>query len=105
MNAKRIIHISLVAVLALVLVLGSVTAWLATAGKRAPVTVPEPAYWPTDGWRSTTPEAAGYSSPAMSDALQEMHKQGLAIDSLLIVRNGYVVVDAYFAPYDGSFAI
>jgi CubicO group peptidase (beta-lactamase class C family) len=32
-----------------------------------------------------------------------MQYKQLAIDSLMIVRNGYVVLDAYFSPYDGSF--
>ncbi len=104
MNARRIIHIGLVTVLALVLGLGGVTAWFATAGMRAPVTVAEPVYWPTEGWRTTTPEAAGYNSRAASDALQELHRRGIAIDSLMIIHNGYVALDAYFAPYDGSFA-
>src|SRR5512143_3073393 len=103
MNTKRIIHISLVTILVLVLGLGAATGWFATSGLRAPVTVPKPAYWPTDGWRTTTPEAAGYDSQVISDALQEMHDKGVAIDSLMIVRDGYVALDAYFAPYDGSF--
>jgi len=104
MNAKRIIYIVLASILVLVLVLGGTVAWYATSGFRPPVTVAEPAYWPTNGWRVTTPEAAGYSSRVASDALLEMRQKGVAIDSLMIVRNGYVALDAYFAPYDGSFA-
>lgn len=32
-----------------------------------------------------------------------MREEQISIDSLLIIRNGYVVLDAYFYPYDGSF--
>ncbi len=104
MNAKRVIQIGLAAVLVLVLVLGGTSAWFATAGMRPPVQVADPDYWPTEGWRTTTPEAAGYNSQAVANALQELHQKGVAIDSLMIVHNGYVALDAYFAPYDGTFA-
>jgi CubicO group peptidase (beta-lactamase class C family) len=32
-----------------------------------------------------------------------MQNPGIAIDSLLVIRNGSVVLDAYFEPYDGTF--
>jgi CubicO group peptidase (beta-lactamase class C family) len=68
----------------------------------APGQVAAPAYWPTGGWRSSTPEEQGIDSVKLAEGLLAMREQELDIHSLLIVRNGYVVVDAYFYPYDGS---
>ncbi len=103
MNTKRIIKTSLIVVLALVLALGSTAARIMTAGRRPPVQVAEPDYWPTTGWRTSTPEEQGYSSARLSEGLQGLKEKGIGIDSMLIVHNGYVVLDAHFAPYDGTF--
>jgi CubicO group peptidase (beta-lactamase class C family) len=59
-----------------------------------------PAYWPTNGWRSTTPEQQGLDSAKLAEALDYIRQHDLNIHSLLIVRNGYLVLDAYFYPYD-----
>lgn len=61
-----------------------------------------PAYWPTQGWRSTTPEQQGLDSNKLADVLDYIRERGVNIHSLLIVRNGFVVLDAYFYPYDGT---
>jgi len=61
-------------------------------------------YWPTDEWRTGTPEEQGFDSVALSQELQKLRDAGVTIDSLLIIRNGYVFLDAYFAPYDGTFS-
>jgi CubicO group peptidase (beta-lactamase class C family) len=68
----------------------------------APEQVTAPAYWPTGGWRSSNPEEQGIDSVKLAEGLLAMRKQDLDIHSLLMVRNGYIVVDAYFYPYDGS---
>jgi CubicO group peptidase (beta-lactamase class C family) len=59
-----------------------------------------PAYWPTNGWRSSTPEQQGIDSVKLADALDYIRQHDINIHSLLLVRNGYVVLDAYFYPYD-----
>ena len=58
-----------------------------------------PDYWPTQAWRISTPEAQGVDSGLLAQAVDLIREQGLAVDSLLIVRHGYVVLDAYFYPY------
>jgi CubicO group peptidase (beta-lactamase class C family) len=63
--------------------------------------VPVPDYWPTEGWRSTTPEAQGMDSAKLADLLLAVGDSEVDIHSLLIIRDGYVVVDAAFYPYDG----
>jgi CubicO group peptidase (beta-lactamase class C family) len=67
-----------------------------------PAGVPRPDYWPTDGWRNSTPEAQGISSDGVADMLQTIREKNIPVHSLLVIRNGYLVVDATFYPYDGQ---
>ncbi len=57
-------------------------------------------YWPTHGWRTTAPEQQGMDSDKLREALDYIQQRDLNIHSLLIVRNGYVVLEAYFYPYN-----
>lgn len=65
---------------------------------------PTPAYYPTQDWRSSSPEEQGVDSAKLADALLAIRQKNLNIHSLLVIRNGMVVVDAYFYPYDGKTA-
>ena len=56
-------------------------------------------YWPTDGWRMSAPEDQGMHSNVLADMLEKVQESGHNIDSISIVRNGYLVSDAYFYPY------
>ena len=56
-----------------------------------------PTYWPTQGWqRTTTPEEAGIDSAKLAEALLTIREQEIDIHSLLVIRDGAVVLDAYF---------
>ncbi len=62
-----------------------------------------PDYWPTEGFLSTTPEEQGMDSARLVDmveAYQADHEKNPAnsIDSITIIRNGYVVADIYLNP-------
>lgn len=59
-------------------------------------------YWPTEGWHNSTPEEHGFDSAKLAEALLTMREQNINIHSLLIVRDGEVLLDAYFYPYDGT---
>ena len=56
-------------------------------------------YWPTNAWRHSTPEAQGMQSQPLADMLAEIKKISHRIDSVTVIRNGYVVLDAYFHPF------
>lgn len=56
-------------------------------------------YWPTDGWRTSTPEQQGLDSEKLAEALDYIQEKDINIHSLLIIRNGYVVTDVYFYPF------
>jgi CubicO group peptidase (beta-lactamase class C family)/acetyl esterase/lipase len=60
------------------------------------------AYWPTTAWRTTTPEEQGMDSAKLAQALLTIRQRQIPIHSLLIIRDGSVLLDASFYPYDGS---
>ncbi|MFZ6031375.1 MAG: serine hydrolase domain-containing protein [Chloroflexota bacterium] len=57
-------------------------------------------YWPTAGWKTAPPETQGLSSARLAAGLQGLRARQLPIDSLLLIRNGEMVLEACFAPYD-----
>jgi CubicO group peptidase (beta-lactamase class C family) len=69
----------------------------------APTTMPINEFWPTNGWRTSAPEEQGLDSIKLAEGLQSLQEKQVGIDSLLIIRNGYVLLNAHFYPYDGSF--
>jgi CubicO group peptidase (beta-lactamase class C family) len=69
---------------------------------RPPDGAPEPDYWPTDGWRSAPPETQGFDSAILADALLSLREEGVPVHSVLLIRDGYLLLDADFYPYDRS---
>jgi len=57
-------------------------------------------YWPTDGWRIATPEAAGIDPTKLDEMIEAINSRGIGADSLMVIRDGYIVSDVYFAPYN-----
>ena len=56
-------------------------------------------YWPTETWRTSTPEEQGMDSQKLAQMLAAIQQQHLSLHSLLIIRNGYLVSETYFEPY------
>ena len=94
--------ILIIAVILVLIPAGSLVR-LATGGLRTPARVPAPDYWPTNGWRTSSPEAQGFDSAKLAKGILALHEKQVGADSLMIIRNGYVILDAHFAPYDGTF--
>lgn len=67
--------------------------------------VAEPDYWPTSGWRSSTPEAQGMDSEILAGMLEDVSDHATRLHSVLVIRNGYVVTEAYFHPYTSDVKI
>ncbi len=55
--------------------------------------------WPTRGWRTSTPEEQGLNSNTLAEAVEFVMREKVRAHSLLVIRNGFVAVDAYFYPY------
>ncbi len=56
--------------------------------------------WPTYGWQTSAPEEQGMDSSALAKLVTNGENRNY--DSLLIVRHGRLVVEAYYAPYTGD---
>ncbi len=62
-----------------------------------------PNYWPTEGFLSTTPEEQRMDSTKLVEMVkfyEEDHAENPtnSIDSITIIRNGYIVADIYLDP-------
>jgi len=66
--------------------------------------VPEPDTWPTEGWQTAPPETQGFDSAKLADGLRAIQEDGTRVHSLMLIRDGYVLLHANFYPYDGSTA-
>ncbi|MDD5083131.1 MAG: serine hydrolase [Dehalococcoidales bacterium] len=73
-------------------------------------------YWPTRGWRTSTPEEQGMDTGGLIEALDFLTKKDhgpapeqlffttrdiskVNVHSLTVIRHGYLVTDVYFYPY------
>ena len=52
-------------------------------------------YWPTDGWLNATPQEQGMNEDLLTEMMDHIQAQSIRIDSISIVRNGYLVFDKY----------
>lgn len=57
----------------------------------------DPDYWPTSGWRTSSPEEQGISLQNLNQMENYIDDENIwhYIDSLLIIRNGYLVYESY----------
>ncbi|MGB8330394.1 MAG: serine hydrolase, partial [Polyangiales bacterium] len=55
-----------------------------------------------NSWPTSPPEEQGFDSAALAEVLEQIDAGDLPIDSVQIVRNGVLIVDAYFFPYLGD---
>lgn len=64
----------------------------------------EPPYWPTEGWKISTPEKQGIDSEVLVKLLDYIRERDLSVHSIQVIRHGYLVLDVYFYPYTGETA-
>lgn len=55
----------------------------------------QPDYWPTDEWSSTIPELQQMASGSLIAMQSYIEENDLPLDSVLVVRNGYIVYELY----------
>src|SRR5438046_1461440 len=82
-------------------IIGTLAAGLAGVGA-VPRAAAQEVYWPTHGWRRSSPEAQGMDSRVLAEAFDYIRQRKIPIHSLQIVRNGSLVLDAYFWPFQDS---
>ena len=59
-----------------------------------------PDSWPTGKWRTSSPEEQGMDSRVLQTMLERIKSQNYSIDSITIIRNGTLVLDAAVYPYN-----
>lgn len=57
--------------------------------------------FPDANWRRASPESQGLDSAVLAEALDFVRIKRIPLHSFLIVRNGVMVLEAYFWPYRG----
>ncbi len=56
-------------------------------------------YWPSQAWRSSTPEEQGMDSVQLARLFEHIQQDQINIHDVLIIRNGYIVAEAYYPPF------
>ncbi len=56
-------------------------------------------YWPAEAWRTSTPEEQGMDSQKLEELIATIQVRNISIHSFLVIRNGYIVSEAYFGSY------
>mgnify|MGYP001056266325 FL=1 len=60
-------------------------------------------YFPANQWRTATPESQGGNSKLLAKGIREIEKNYSGqINSVTVVTNGYMVLDAYVPPFDAN---
>jgi CubicO group peptidase (beta-lactamase class C family) len=57
-------------------------------------------YYPDDAWKISTPEEQGIDSKIILEMLRNIQSSTLDFHSILIIRNGTIVTEVYWAPYN-----
>jgi CubicO group peptidase (beta-lactamase class C family) len=65
-----------------------------------PTALPE--YWPTSAWQTSTPEQQGIDSARLVAMLAEIQNQAYPIHGLVVIRNGYLVLELYTPPFQAD---
>jgi CubicO group peptidase (beta-lactamase class C family) len=63
-----------------------------------PATLPD--YWPTEGWRTSTPEEQGVDGELLGHLFSTIDEQRLNVHSVLVIRNGTIIAERYYGSYD-----
>jgi CubicO group peptidase (beta-lactamase class C family) len=58
------------------------------------------AYWPTEGWRVAMAEDVGIDYEVLEGMVEHINAWGIGADSVMVIKDGYVVLDAYFPGFD-----
>lgn len=58
-----------------------------------------PVYWPTEGWRTASPEEVEIDPEMLAEVTEIIREEERGVDSVLVVKDGYLVIDKYFEPF------
>jgi len=58
-------------------------------------------YYPTSGWRTSTPEEQGMATKKLQEMNDHIRSSGVAIDGIVVIRHSYLVWETYPNPSYG----
>lgn len=59
-------------------------------------------YWPTEGWKTSTPEAQGMDSAQMAAMFDTIKTFNYDVHHVQVIRNGYTVAECHYGPYEAE---
>jgi CubicO group peptidase (beta-lactamase class C family) len=97
---RQSIHLAVLLGLLSSILAGCASSPTPAAPTQLPVLAPAAVdYWPTAGWRTSTPAEQGMDAQKLADMLDKIQQDQLNLDSLLVIRNGYLVLEKYFGSF------
>ncbi len=72
---------------------------LVSCTSATPVAAPAPPYWPSEYWRTSTPEEQGIDSDELVAMIEYVQSLQYDVDSVVIIRHGYKATQINFHPY------
>jgi CubicO group peptidase (beta-lactamase class C family) len=60
-------------------------------------------YWPTDDWIVDVPENQGMDSAKLAEVEQTINQMEYAINSVVVIKNGYLVYEYYRSGYNADY--
>jgi len=57
-------------------------------------------YWPDKTWRKSSPEIQGINSEELVKLFDYVREKNINLNSIIIIRNGYLVLEAYIYPFE-----
>jgi len=75
---------------------------VAACGSDVPDETSAPDYWPTEEWRIAMPADRGFDSAAFQQTTTQLAIELPFLDSLVVVRDGYLIYEGYFNGYDAG---
>lgn len=60
-------------------------------------------YWPQEDWRKASPESQGVDSEHLWRMFSFIKEGNIPIQSVIIIRNGYLITEAYLYPFQKNF--
>lgn len=68
------------------------------------VTNSESTYWPTDEWQTVKPRQQDMDKDLLVEMIEYIEGLSVTIDSIVVIRNGYIVQEGYFGLYQASWS-
>jgi len=68
------------------------------------VTNGESTYWPTEEWQTVKPRQQDMDKDLLEELNDYIEGLSVTIDSIVVIRNGYIVQEGYFGLYEASWS-